>query len=95
MSIAKISYGKDWAKQSASRAATKPRRQKLDLEVVRSEDLPEMMRPTQVAQLLKRHPKTIEGLRRERKIRFIKLGGRYYTTPEWVAEYLENESVII
>lgn len=63
-----------------------------ELEVVRSEDLPKLMTTKEAAQFLRRHPKTIEEYRKEGSLKFCKLRGRYFTTPEFIAEFLEAES---
>ncbi|NJM09419.1 MAG: helix-turn-helix domain-containing protein [Bdellovibrionaceae bacterium] len=62
------------------------------VEVTRSEDLPQLMTTKEAAKFLKRHFKYVEELRKEGKLIFRKYGGRYFTTPEFIAQYLETQA---
>lgn len=57
-----------------------------------ADDLPQLMTTKEAADKLRCHYKTVEELRKTRAMKFMKLGSRYYTTVEWVAEYIEVES---
>jgi hypothetical protein len=59
--------------------------------VLRSEDLPELITQKKAAEILNRHYRTIEEYRNEGSLQFKKMRGRYYTTPEWIAEFIEAE----
>lgn len=61
-------------------------------EVIRSEDLPELLTTKEAAKILRRHEKTIEEYRNDGSLKFHKIKGRYFTTPEFIAEFLEDES---
>lgn len=85
---------KDWRTQNAegTKAGLRMRTSFEAAEVTRSEDLPQLMTTRQAADLLRRHPKTVEEYRNDGSLKFIKIRGRYFTTPEFVAEFLEVES---
>lgn len=95
MTIGKLKFSKDWKDDFKTKSKKdRPSRRTLQLEVIKSEDLPELIAPKKAAQMLHMHYKTLENERRDGKIKFIKRGGRYFTTPEWIAEYLETYSKI-
>ncbi len=61
-------------------------------EVIKSEDLPQLLTTKEAAAILRRHEKTVEEYRNDGSLKFLKLKGRYFTTPEYIAEFLEEES---
>jgi excisionase family DNA binding protein len=85
---------KDWRTQNTkgTRAGLRTRASFDSLEVHKSEDLPELMSTKEAAVFLRRHYKTVEEYRHDGSLKFMKSRGRYFTTPEWIAEFLENES---
>jgi hypothetical protein len=84
---------KNWRKQETRGPNGGLRKtQPLDLEVTRSEDLPQLMTTKEAATFLRRHHKTVEEYRRDGSLRFTPVKGRWYTTPGWLAEFLERES---
>lgn len=85
---------KDWRTQKTenTRAGLKTTVKYQPPEVIKSEDLPELITIKEAAGLLRRHPKTIEEYKNDGSLKFMRLKGRYFTTPEWIAEFLEEES---
>lgn len=85
---------KDWRTQNVEGAAhgLRIRTQFRNLQVTRSEDLPTLMTTKEAASMLRRHSKSIEEYRNDGRLKFVKIGGRYFTTPEFIAEFLENET---
>lgn len=85
---------KDWRTQDTkgTRGGLRTRATFDFVEVTKSEDLPELMSAKEAAVFLKRHYKTVEEYRNDGSLKFTKQRGRYFTTPEWIAEFLENES---
>lgn len=85
---------KDWRTQNTAgtKAGLRTRASFEPDEVTKSEDLPQLMTTLETAKLLRRHPKTIEEYRNDGSLKFLKIRGRYFTTPEYVAEFLEIES---
>lgn len=59
--------------------------------VTKSEDLPELLTTKEAAELLRRHPDTIKEYRMDGVLKFIKIKGRYFTTPEYIGDFLERE----
>jgi hypothetical protein len=89
----RVSFEKDWwISKEKSRSARKVHRFE-QIRVTKSEDLPQLMTTLEAAELLRRHPKTIEEYRKQKLLKFMKLKGRYFTTPEWIAEFIEREAV--
>jgi hypothetical protein len=85
---------RDWRTQSSAgtKAGLRTRATYEKPDVVRSEDLPELLTTAEAAGVLRRHPKTVEEYRNDGSLKFHKIKGRYFTTPEYVAEFLENET---
>lgn len=92
MGVKKIA--KDWRTHDVSKTKTglRTHTQFRNLEVTKSEDLPKLMTSREAAELLRRHVKTIEEYRKDGRLKFVKLGGRFFTTAEYIAEFLETES---
>lgn len=95
MSAAKVQISKDWLNQEPSK--TKPDKSRKihkfeQMRITRSEDLPELMTTTQAAEHLGKHYKTIEEYRRCGDLKFFKIKGRYFTTPEFIQEFIEAET---
>lgn len=91
----KIKFSKDWMTQSNSKKTVDRSRQIHRFEqmrVTRSEDLPELMTVHEAAEFLGRHFKTVEEYRKEGALKFFKMRGRYFTTPEFLAEFIEAET---
>jgi hypothetical protein len=61
------------------------------MKVTRSEDLPQLMTTHEVAAFLRRHFRTVEEYRKEGLLKFFKIRGRYFSTPEYIADFLELE----
>ena len=85
---------KDWRTQNTTgtKGGLRTRASFEAVEVTRSEDLPQLMTSKQAADLLRRHLKTIEEYRNDGSLKFLKIRGRYFTTPEFIAEFIEVES---
>lgn len=95
MAAAKTIISKDWFKEDNSKRLSERARKIHKFEqvrVTRSEDLPELMTTQEAAEFLKRHPKTVEEYRNDGTLKFLKMRGRYFTTPEFIAEFITNES---
>jgi hypothetical protein len=85
---------KDWRTQNTAgtKAGLRTRASYEAVEVTRSEDLPQLMTTREAATFLRRHPVTVKEYRNDGSLKFIKIRGRYFTTPEYLAEFLEVES---
>lgn len=90
----KLQIPKNWREQFKTEKNRKSKSNSISLkvEVIKSEDLPELLKPKEAAKILRVHEKTIEEYRNTNRLKFIKKGGRYFTTPEWIAEHLEREA---
>jgi len=92
----KVTFSKDWltAVDSKSKRPDHVRQvHKFEqMRVTRSEDLPELMTSLEAAKFLCRHFKTVEEYRKDGLLKFFKVRGRYFTTPEFLAEFLETET---
>lgn len=84
-------FDKDWFKSDAPSKIVKKVSAFERAKVTRSEDLPELMTQQEAAAFLKKHIKTIEDWRKAGILRFIKIRGRYFTTPEYLGDFLESE----
>lgn len=60
--------------------------------VIDSDKLPTLLTAKEAADFLRRHYKTVEEYRRDGSLRFIKIRGRFFTTPEFIAQFIESES---
>lgn len=89
MGAKKIEIGKDWFKAGAKQVRKVNKFEQVS--ITKSEDLPELMTTKEAAEFLKRHFKTIEEWRKDGQLKFLKVRGRYFTTPEFIADFLENE----
>lgn len=86
-------FTKDWISGDIGKVSSSRRISKFEqVRVTRSEDLPQLMTTQEAASFLKRHPKTIEEYRKDGSLKFIKIKGRYFTTPEHIADYITTES---
>ncbi len=85
---------KDWRTQNAenTRGGLKTTVTYESAEIFKSEDLPELLTTKEAAVFLKRHPKTVEEYRKDGSLKFSKNRGRYFTTPGYIAQFLEDES---
>lgn len=89
----KIKFTKDWLNDNSKVSSRARKVHKFEqMKVTRSEDLPELMTTQQAADLLLRHKKTIEMYRNEGALKFLRVRGRYYTTPEYIADFIETEN---
>lgn len=59
--------------------------------IMRSEDLPELLTSKEVAPILKVHHKTAADMMRDGTLRSVKIRGRRFTTPQWIADFLRKE----
>ena len=94
MGAPKVTFSKDWWKADSKKSSDRVRKNHLfqQARVTRSEDLPELMTTKEAAEMLCRHLKTIEEYRNDGSLKFFKIKGRYFTTPEYIAEFIERES---
>lgn len=86
---------KDWLSDSNSGKLNDKSRKIHKFEqmrVTRSEDLPELITLKEAAKFLRRDYTTIKEYRNDGSLRCIKIRGRYFTTPEFIAEFIESES---
>lgn len=90
MGAKKITIDKDWF-QSGSKVSVRKVSKFEQVSITKSEDLPELMTTKQAAAFLRRHYKTIEEWRKGGQLKFLKVRGRYFTTPEFIADFLDNE----
>ena len=93
MTAAKTLIAKDWRKAEPAKTDRSRKIHRFEqMRVTRSEDLPELLTTSEAAKFLCRHPKTIEEYRNDGSLKFIKIRGRYFTTPEFIAEFIDRES---
>lgn len=94
MSAAKVIFSKDWWKADSKKMNDRSRKiHKFEqMRVTRSEDLPQLMTTKEAAEFLCKHFKTVEEYRNDGSLKFLKIKGRYFTTPEYIAEFIELES---
>lgn len=76
---------KDWRTATAKNS-------KSTTVVIDSDNLPKLLNSKHAAVILCRHVKTIEEYRKDGSLRFIKIRGRYFTTAEFIAQFIEAES---
>lgn len=92
MGAPKIKFTKDWLSEDSKISERAKRIHKFEqMRVTRSEDLPELMTTIEAAEFLCKHYKTVEEYRKDGSLRFLKIRGRYFTTPEYIAEFIERE----
>lgn len=88
-----VLISKDWFKKDSDAAPQKTRMVALfeQARITKSEDLPELLDAKDVASHLKMHPKTASALMKSGAIRSMKIRGRRFSTPEWLADYMRKE----
>ena len=91
MSAVKTIVSKDWWKQKDEKKAIKKVSSFETLKVTAKEDLPTLITTKEAAGILRCHHKTVEELRNSGSLQFFKVMGRYFTTPEFIADYLQTE----
>lgn len=89
----KPKFTKDWWKDDKNLKPSKKRLEhKFEQErVTKSEDLPELLTAEEASKLFKRSPRTIERWMKSKVLGSFKIRGRYFTTPEMIAQYLNSE----
>lgn len=93
MGAKKIKFTKDWLNVNPKISDRARKVHKFEqMRVTKSEDLPELMTTIEAAEFLCRHYKTVEEYRNDGSLKFLKIRGRYFTTPEYIAQFIENES---
>lgn len=93
MAIVKLAVAKDWylKPSNGARRTTSAYKIKSDLQVIKSEDLPEFLDVKDVAKHLNMSPRSVERYFMSGIIHTTKVRGRRLTTVEWLAEFLNNE----
>lgn len=91
MSAIKTIVSKDWYKQKDEKKAIKKVSNFESMKVTAKEDLPNLITSKEAADILRCHPKTIEERRNDGTLKFFKVMGRYFTTPEFIADFLQTE----
>lgn len=88
-----VVIAKDWFTKTAQVVPQKTRMVALfeQARITKSEELPELLSPKEVAEHLKMNPKTASALMKNGTIRSMKLRGRRFSTPEWLADYMRKE----
>lgn len=84
-----MSFEKDWWTKGPKKIVSHVVKVE-QIKATKSEDLPELLDTKEAAVFMRKHYKTVEELRHKKKLKFLKMGGRYFTTPEFIAMYLEN-----
>ena len=95
MGAKKIKIPRDWFATDGSDKLGGRRKESTTFDepiITKSEDLPELMTTKEAAQFLRRHPKTVEEYRNDGSLKFIKIRNRFFTTPEYIAQFLNRES---
>lgn len=92
----KVTFSKDWMQKPDPKSKRPDHSRQLhkfeQLRVTKSEDLPELMTTQEAAKFLNRHAKTVEEYRNDGLLKFFKIRGRYFTTPEFLADFIESET---
>lgn len=88
----KVIIAKDWLTANPKTERVRRIHKFEQMKVTRSEDLPELMTTQEAAEFLGRHYKTVEEYRKDKSLKFFKIKGRYFTTPEYLAEFIESET---
>jgi len=92
VSAVKTIIARDWLdEKSEPRKAVRKLASFEQLKVKSKADLPELITTKEAALLLKCHWRTIEEWRKDGALTFIKVMGRYFTTPEFIAHFIEAE----
>lgn len=95
----KVKFDRNWINEKSGSVSKSRKVSRFEqVRIVRADELPEMIFTKQAAQILNRHPKTVEEYRKDYErdgsgLRFEKLRGRYYTTAEWIHDFLVRESL--
>ncbi len=91
--VRKVVIDKNWINEDSKKSERSRKIHQFEqMRVTRSEDLPELMTTQEAAEFLGRHYKTVEEYRKGKLLRFFKIRGRYFTTPEFLAEFIESET---
>jgi len=94
MNARKVQIDKNWL-DAPSEKSTNSSVRKLhkfeQMTITKSEDLPDLMTPKEAGEFLRRCKSTIREYRLNGDLKFIKIKGRYFTTPEYIADFLERE----
>jgi len=61
------------------------------VKVTRVEELPQLLSAKEAAKILRCDAKTAAGLMSKQIVQSMKLRGRRFTTPEWIADYMRRE----
>lgn len=88
----KITFDRDWLTQDPKSDRSRRVHKFEQMRVTKSEDLPQLMTTKEAAEFLSCHYKTVEEYRKEGALKFLKIRGRYFTTPEYIAEFIEAET---
>jgi hypothetical protein len=93
MASKKIVIAKDWYTTGAQKRPELTRMVNLfeQAKVSKAEDLPQLLDARDLAKLLRLHYKTALQMMKEQSVRSVKLRGRRYTTPEWIADFMRKE----
>lgn len=89
MAAKKISAAKDWWATDTRPVDTMRTKQRV--EVIKSEDLPELMTIKEAAEFYKCHPKTVQEWISTKVHGSIKLRGRRFITPQHIAYFIESQ----
>lgn len=91
--MAKPKFQKDWWKSTKPETSSEVRTLHLfeQMEVKTTSDLPQLISPKETAQILRMTPKTVSDLMSKQVIQSMKLRGRRFTTPEWIADFMRRE----
>ena len=89
MGAKKMTVSKDWWKSNESGADLM--RTKSRVEVIKSEDLPELMTIIEGAEFYKCHPKTLQEWISTKQHGSIKLRGRRFITPQHIHYFIETQ----
>lgn len=91
MGAKKVKIAKDWF-QSGDKPHEKRAEDLFEQTgIIRVEDLPRWLSAVEAAPHLKVEPKYAWELMKKQTVRSTKIGGRRFTTPEWIADYLRRE----
>ena len=80
---------KDWWKSDSPEFSTMSRSSKI--EVIKSEDLPELMTIKEVAEFFKCHPKTVSDWIARKQLASRKIMGRRFVTPQQISYFIETQ----
>lgn len=89
--MGKVKIQRGWYEQSEPARETRLVNLFEQVAIRTKDDLPQLLSPKEAAQILRCTAKTASELMSKQIIQSMKLRGRRFTTPEWIADYMRRE----